>query len=85
MGYEATAGLANQRPAGMDAVATYRDKWMWDMTNYLFELTVTLREPDGSYPIVVGRVLHGSLTRKSPEYMVEEVCTNIFKQEKNKP
>ena len=85
MGYESTAGLAAEKPKDVDAVATYRDKWMWDMTNYMFELTITIREPEGEYPLVVGHSLHGSLTRKSPEEMIEEVLTNIFKQSKNNP
>jgi hypothetical protein len=83
LGYEATAGETGAKPEGVDAIATYRDRWMWDITNYLFELTITLREPQGEYPLAVGRALHSSLTRKSPEQMIEEVCTNISKQAKN--
>jgi hypothetical protein len=84
LGYEATAGDTGTKPEGVDAIATYRDRWMWDMTNYMFELTITLREPKDGYPLVVGRALHGSLTRRSPEQMIEEVCTNIFNQAKSK-
>jgi hypothetical protein len=85
MGYESTTGLATAKPVDVDAVVTYRDKWMWDITMYMWELTITLREPEGQYPLVVGHSLHGSLTRKSPKKMVEEVLTNISNQSKSNP
>lgn len=66
------------QPTQVDAVVTYVDKWMWDITTYLLELTVTIRNPSNDFPIAVGNSLHGSLTRKSPEEMVDEVMTNIF-------
>lgn len=61
-----------------DALITYVDRWMWDMTLYLLELTVTVRNPTSNFPLAVGNSYHTSLTRKSPEEMVEEVMTNIF-------
>ena len=45
MGYTATTGSENSIPAGVDAVLTYRDKWMWDITNYMIELTITVSSP----------------------------------------
>lgn len=61
-----------------DIVVNYEDRWMWDMTMYMLQLTITYRDPNTGYPIVVGKSLHTSLTRKSPEAMVEEVLTSIF-------
>jgi hypothetical protein len=81
-GYEATTGPENEIPAGVDAVATYRDKWMWDITNYMLELTITLREPGTQMQLAVGNSYHTSLTRKSPEGMVTEVVTNLVKEMK---
>jgi hypothetical protein len=52
---------------------------MWDIAMYMLELTVTLRNPDSGFPMAVGNSLHTSLTRKSPEEMVDEVIGNIFK------
>lgn len=66
------------QPTQVDAVVTYVDKWMWDITTYLFELTVTIRNPSNDFSMAVGNSFHGSLTRKSPEEMVDEVMTNIF-------
>lgn len=65
---------------GVDAIITYRDKWQWDITMYMIELTITVRDPKTDFPLATGNSYHTSLTRKSPEAMVGEVLTNIFKQ-----
>ena len=61
-----------------NSIVTYVDRWMWDMTLYLLELTVTLRDAANDFPLAVGNSYHTSLTRLSPEEMVNEVMTNIF-------
>jgi hypothetical protein len=81
MGYRATTGI--EPPKNVDAVVTYQDKWMWDITMYMLELTITLRDPQNDFPMASGNSFHTSLTRKSPEEMVDEVLTNIFKQGAN--
>ncbi|CAD5372805.1 conserved exported hypothetical protein [Rubrivivax sp. A210] len=65
-----------------DAVVTYHDKWMWDITMYLLELTITLHDPRSDVAVASGNSLHTSLTRKSPKEMVDEVVDNILKQKK---
>lgn len=77
-GYAVTTGPEMLPPYKSDAVVTYVDKWMWDITMYMLELTITFREPLNNTPLAVGNSLHSSLTRKSPEEMVDEVLTNIF-------
>jgi hypothetical protein len=77
-GYSVMAGPTLQLPYKSDVVVDYADKWMWDMTMYLLELTITFRDPTNSYPMAVGNSMHTSLTRKSPPEMVDEVLTNIF-------
>lgn len=67
---------------GTDATVRYLDKWMWDITMYMIELTITLRNPSNDFPLAKGNSMHTSLTRKSAEEMVEEVLTNIFKAPK---
>lgn len=81
-GYAATHGSEPPKPEQVDAVVTYVDKWMWDITTYLLELTVTIRNPANDFPLATGNSFHTSLTRKSPEEMVEEVMTNLFKAPK---
>ncbi|WP_257214667.1 hypothetical protein [Variovorax sp. 54] len=77
-GFEVTEEAKPPEP--VDAVVTYVDKWMWDITMYLVELTVTVREPKSDYPLATGNSLHTSLTRLSPPEMVDEVVGNIFKE-----
>jgi hypothetical protein len=68
--------------SGIDAVVTYADKWMWDITMYMLELTITIRDPKTEYPLATGNSYHTSLTRKSPKEMVDEVVDNIYKKGK---
>ena len=79
-GYAATAGAA--RPANVDAVVTYIDKWWWDITMYMLELSISFRDAKTDYPLASGNSFHTSLTRKSPTEMVDEVLDNIFKRGK---
>ena len=65
--------------SGIDAVVTYVDKWTWDITMYMLELTITIRDPMTEYPLATGNSYHTSLTRKSPKEMVDEVVDNIYK------
>lgn len=70
-------------PAGQpDAFVTYRDRWMWDITMYLLELTVNLHDPKTDVAVASGNSFHTSLTRKSPKEMVDEVVDNILKTRK---
>jgi hypothetical protein len=77
-GYTVTTGPVQPGTYTTDAVVTYVDKWMWDITMYMLELTIVVRDPS-SLPMATGNSLHTSLTRKSPPEMVDEVLTNIFK------
>lgn len=77
LGYtDVTSG--DEIPATADAVLTYQDKWMWDITMYMMELTITMRDKDSWTALATGNSMHGSLTRKSEEEMVDEVLRNIF-------
>lgn len=78
-GLSATAGPElTQGNYKADSLITYVDRWVWDITLYLLELTVTLRDATNGFPLAAGNSFHTSLTRKSPEEMVDEVMTNIF-------
>jgi hypothetical protein len=77
-GYAASAGPQTANPPPADVVVTYVDRWMWDITMYMLELTVTFRNPANNFPMAVGNSYHTSLSRLSPEQMVDEVLVNIF-------
>ena len=78
MGYTASSGPEAARPAEVDALVTYSDRWMWDITMYMMSLDITVRDARNGFPLAVGHSLHGSLTRRSPTEMVREVLGNIF-------
>jgi hypothetical protein len=82
LGYTVSTG--KDTPQGVDAIVTYVDKWFWDITMYMLELTITIREPKTDFPLASGNSLHTSLTRKSPPEMVDEVVSNIMKEAKAK-
>ena len=77
-GYTVTFGEEGEAPDDATIIVTYVDKWMWDITMYLIELTVTFRDPASGAAVGSGNSYHTSLTRLSPEKMVNEVLTNIF-------
>jgi len=81
-GLVATTGPEMPPPYKADAVVTYIDKWFWDITMYMLELTINIRNPTDNFPVAVGNSFHTSLTRLSPTEMVDEVMANIFKQAK---
>ena len=76
-GYKVTTGPEMPAPYAADMSVTYVDKWMWDITMYMLELTINFRDPKNNFPLATGNSLHTSLTRKSPDEMVEEVLSNI--------
>jgi len=65
-------------PSNVDAVITYVDKWMWDITMYLLQLTVTVRDPKTDFLMASANPYHSSLKRLSPTEMVNEVMNNIY-------
>jgi hypothetical protein len=69
-------------PSNVDAVVTYVDKWMWDITMYMLQLTIIINDPKTGAQLATGNSLHGSLTRRSPQEMVDEVVDNIYKNKK---
>ena len=77
-GYVVTTGPALTAPYPQDAVVTYVDKWMWDLTMYMIELTVTMRSPANDYPLATAHSIHTSLTRKSQAEMADEVAANLL-------
>jgi hypothetical protein len=84
LGFQASTGPDKTTRSQIDAVVTYRARWNWDLTPYLIELTIYIREPEGDALIAVGNSFHTSLTRKSAEEMATEILTNMLKASKNR-
>ena len=78
MGKTATSGQQESPASPVDAVVTYQDKWMWDITMYMIELNIDMRDPETDYKFATGRSYRTSLARKSPENMIKEVLGEMF-------
>ena len=82
MGFHAMHGDGEMSPMPVDGIVTYQDKWMWDITMYMLQLSVQVRDPKSRMVLVSGESMRTSLVRKDPEGMVEEVLTEMFKGDK---
>ncbi len=78
-GFDATSGSNALPPMKVDAIVTYQDRWMWDMTNYMLEITIEFRTPESNYMFASGKSYRTSLARKPPEAMIEEALRDLFK------
>ena len=79
MGYQCTSGDAQTPPSRVDAIVTYQDRWMWDITMYMIKLDIQLHDGATGAVLANGEVTRPSLQRKSPEGMVEETLGVVFK------
>lgn len=80
LGRTATHGAQNQAPGDADAIVTYQDKWMWDITMYMIELNIQVRDPRSEVALASGHSLRTSLARRSPPEMAKEVLSDLFKR-----
>lgn len=78
-GYVSSFGSEENPSSPVDAIVTYQDKWMWDITMYMLQLSIQIRDGKDRAVLATGQSLRTSLVRKSPEGMVEEVLGEIFK------
>lgn len=76
MGFAVTNSVIDP-PA--DAIVTYQDRWMWDITMFMVQLSIQVRDGQTKMVLANGQSWRPSLERKSPEEMVEEVLVVIFK------
>jgi hypothetical protein len=79
MGYQCTSGDAQAPASPVDAIVTYQDRWMWDITMYMIKLDIQVHDGASGAILANGEVVRPSLQRKSPEGMVEETLGVVFK------
>ena len=79
MGYQSSSGDAPKPAEPVDAIVTYQDRWMWDITMYMIKLDIQIHDGSSGAVLAKGEVMRPSLQRKSPEGMVEETLGVIFK------
>ena len=44
LGYESAYGDAQTPPSRVDAIITYQDHWMWDITMYMIKLDIQVHD-----------------------------------------
>lgn len=84
-GFQATSGIDAAPEYPVDALVTYKDRWMWDITMYMLEIDIELHDPDSGFVFASGNSYRTSLVRKSPEEMIDEVLRDIFAGTVNLP
>jgi len=78
MGFTASHGTDGPS-APVDAIVTYQDKWWWDLTMYMIQLDLQIRDAHTKMVLANGQSMRTSFIRKSADEMVEEVLTEVFK------
>jgi hypothetical protein len=78
MGYQATTGNEAKIPQGVDATLTYQDRWTWDITMYMLELNIQLRDPQTGSLLAEGESYRPSMQRTSPAEMALEVLESML-------
>jgi len=80
MGYTAVVGAAAKPSQQMDVILTYNDQWSWDMSVFLFKLTIKVRDPLSGKLITAGEVRRTSFARTSAEEMARELLEELFEK-----
>jgi hypothetical protein len=71
---------AGQGPPGQDydAVVTYVDRYIWDMTMYCLQLTIYIRDTHTDYVTATGWSWRPSLVRKTPRGHARLIFTELL-------
>lgn len=78
LGFNATSGFIDEKPDNVDAVVTYHDRWIWDLSLYLLQLEIQIRDSETNFPLIKGESFRTSMARKSPAVMAQEIFESMF-------
>jgi len=78
LGHTSSSGPAGQAPAEATVLVSYQDRWMWDITMYMIQLDIQMKDPANGRVVATGQSYRTSLARKSPAEMAREVLVQIF-------
>jgi hypothetical protein len=68
-------------PEGYDAIVTYVDRYIWDMTMYCLQLTVYVRDTRTGYVTATGWSWRPSVVRKTPQGHARLILAELFGRE----
>jgi hypothetical protein len=77
-GVAATSGAAAGRPADIEVLVVYEDRWQWDLSNYLIHMRIDLRDPRTNVLLATGSSYQTSLARKDEQKVIAEIVTGMF-------
>lgn len=77
-GMAAASGPGARVPGETTILVTYEDRWNWDITMFLIEMTITLRDPSTREAFAIGSSYHTSMSRLNPGEMVDEIVSNLI-------
>lgn len=78
MGYAATYG-SDGPITPVDAIVSYKEEWWWDLSWYLLQLDVQVRDAQTKLILASGHSKRTSLVRKSSDEIVEDVLNEMLK------
>lgn len=79
LGRTVGTGPKSSIPENVDAIVTYHDYWVWDITWYLRDLLIQFRDPRTNILLASVQSQRASLARTEPELMVREVLDRVLK------
>lgn len=78
-GFPATSGLQSAMPTDTECKVIIHDKWFWDMEWYLLYLDIKFYDARSGKLLASGHdVRSAPITRRSPEFMANELIEAIF-------
>lgn len=77
-GMVATIGYAEDAPKDADALLIVREKWAWDMTTYLANAELRVKDARTGNLLAAASAQSSSLGRKSAKEIATEEMTAIF-------
>lgn len=80
-GYQADSGpLTMMEPETTDAVVTYQDQWIDDLSSHLAGFSIVLTDPRRHQQLATGSYFRPSVTHMSPADMVHRTAEELFKE-----
>ncbi len=77
-GYEATTEQDGPKPENVDGVIVYADRWAWDITMFMYQLTILIKNPEEDLVLGAGKSIRATMARKEPNEMIKEVLDSLL-------